>query len=154
MAAAVVADDAANVFRDGVQVADEVVDGFRGQIGVVGQRGIHVVDVGLVVLVVMQLHGLRVDERLEGGVVVRKRCKFVSHRGNLLSWDCTVSVEAHRMSCERIRVRLTTAEVGPNETIHSHSRAVPYVWMDADKSVGRVRSIRQKTETLGLVPTS
>ena len=80
----------------GVQVADEVVNGFRGQVGVVGQRGIHVVDVGLVVLVVVQLHGLRVDERLEGGVVVRKRCKFVCHRGNLLSWDCTVSVEGHR----------------------------------------------------------
>ena len=35
VAAAVVAHDAADVFGNGVQVADEVVDGFRGQVGVV-----------------------------------------------------------------------------------------------------------------------
>src|ERR1035438_409170 len=45
----------------------------------VGQGGVHVVDVGLVMLVVVQLHGLRVDERFQGGVVVRQRCKFISH---------------------------------------------------------------------------
>jgi hypothetical protein len=37
----------------------------------VGQSGIQVVDVGLVMLVVMQMHGLGVNERLESGVVVR-----------------------------------------------------------------------------------
>ena len=80
----------ANVFGDRVQVADEVIHRFGGQFRVLGQRGIDVGDVGLVMLVVVQLHGLRIDERLERRVVVRKRCKFVCHRGNLLIWDCTV----------------------------------------------------------------
>jgi hypothetical protein len=43
------------------------------EVGVVGQGGIHVVDVGLVVLVVVELHGFGVDERLERRVVVGKR---------------------------------------------------------------------------------
>jgi hypothetical protein len=67
----------------------------------------------------VQLHGLRVDERLEGGVVVRKRCKFICHRGNLLSWDCTVSVEGHRVG---LCMRIPAFEPGKtvmNETNHS-----------------------------------
>jgi len=53
-----------------------------------GQGGIQVVDVGLVVLVVVDLHRLCVDERLQSGVVVGKRCEFVCHRGNLLHDAC------------------------------------------------------------------
>jgi hypothetical protein len=33
---------------------------------------------------VVQLHRFRIDKRFERGVVVRKRCKFVSHWGILL----------------------------------------------------------------------
>jgi hypothetical protein len=36
------------------------------------------------VLVVVKVHGLGVDERLKGGVIIGKRCKFVCHKGNLL----------------------------------------------------------------------
>jgi hypothetical protein len=84
-------DRGANLFGNLGQVADEVVDGLCGQLGVVGERGIEVVDVGLVVLVVVNLHRLGVDERFEGGVVVRKRCEFVSHRGNLLRLEFVLS---------------------------------------------------------------
>ena len=73
MASAVVANDAANVFRDGVEIADEVVDGFGGERGVIGQSCIHVGDVGLVMLVVVELHGFNVDERLKGRVFVGER---------------------------------------------------------------------------------
>ena len=56
---------AADVFRDGVEIADEVVDRFGGERGVIGQGGVHVGDVGLVMLVVVEMHGFSVDERLE-----------------------------------------------------------------------------------------
>ena len=90
VAAAVVADDAADVFGDGVEVVDEVIGRFGGQIGVVGQRAVDVGDVGLVVLVVVQLHGRCVDKGLERGVVVGKGCKFVSHGDISSDENCTV----------------------------------------------------------------
>ena len=73
VASAVVADGGANIFGNGVQIADEVVNGFGGEIGVIGQGGIDVGDVGLVMLVVVEVHGFGVDERLERAVVVGKR---------------------------------------------------------------------------------
>jgi hypothetical protein len=36
----------------------------------VGQRGIHIVDVRLMMLVVMKLHRLRIDKRFESGIVI------------------------------------------------------------------------------------
>ena len=79
MAAAVVAHGAADILRNVSQAADEIVDRLGGQVRMVGQRGVDVGDVGLVVLVVMELHGLGVDKRLERGVVIRKRGQFVGH---------------------------------------------------------------------------
>ena len=93
VSSAVVADRGADIFGDFGEVANQIVDGLGGEGRIVGQGGIEVVDVGLVVLAVVDLHGLGVDERLEGGVVVGKRWKFVGHRGNLLDFDCTVRVE-------------------------------------------------------------
>ena len=81
VATGVIFDASANLFGNLCQIADEVVDGLGGQLGVVGEQCIEVVDVGLVVLVVMNLHRLGVDERFEGGVVVRQRCEFVRHKG-------------------------------------------------------------------------
>ena len=68
----------------GVQVLDEVINRFGGQIGVVGQRGVDVGDVGLVMLVVVQVHGLGIDKRFESQ---RSRTEGVQARkpwGNLL----------------------------------------------------------------------
>ena len=90
VASGIVADGAADIFRDLRKVADQVVDGFGCEVGMAGQRGIHVVDVCLVVFIVMQVHGFRIDERLKGRVIVRQWCEFVSHRGILLRSDCTV----------------------------------------------------------------
>ncbi len=73
VAASVVAHHAANVFGHRVEVADQVVNGLGGERRVAGQGSIHVVDVGLVVLVVMQVHGFGVDEGFKRVVVVGKR---------------------------------------------------------------------------------
>ena len=89
VAAAVVADRGANLRGDLGQIADQIVNGLGGQLGVAGEGGVEVVDVGLMVLVVVDVHRLGVNERLKGGVVVGKRGEFVSHRGNLLGLDCS-----------------------------------------------------------------
>ena len=73
VAAAVVAHHAANVLGDGVEVGDEFVDRFGRQRRMAGQSGVHVVDVGLVMLVVVELHRLCIDERFESSVVVGQR---------------------------------------------------------------------------------
>ena len=87
VASAVVADRSANVFRDIGQAAYQIVYRLGGQIGMAGQGGVQVGDVGLVMLVVVDLHGFRIDKRLERGVVVRKRWKFVSHLGKSPSFE-------------------------------------------------------------------
>ena len=66
VASAIVADSAADVFGDSGQIAEQVVDRLGGQRGVIGQSGIHVVDVGLVMFVVVEMHGFGVDEGFEG----------------------------------------------------------------------------------------
>jgi hypothetical protein len=68
--AALVADDAADVFGDGVELGDEVVDGEGAEIGVRGEGGVEVVDVGLVVAGVVDFHCFGVEVRLEGVVGV------------------------------------------------------------------------------------
>ena len=77
VAAAVVLDDVADVFGDGVEVLDEVFGGFLAEVGVLFDGAVEVGDVGLVVLVVVELHGRFVDVGLEGGVIVGQRGKFV-----------------------------------------------------------------------------
>ena len=52
---------------------------FVAEVGVLLDGAVEVGDVGLVVLVVVKLHGRFVDGGLEGGVVVGKRGKFVGH---------------------------------------------------------------------------
>jgi len=84
VSAAVVSNGSLDGVGDAGEVSDEVVNGLCGQFGVAGEGGIEVVDVGLVMTVVMDLHGLSVDEGLECGVVVGKGCEFVSHLGFLL----------------------------------------------------------------------
>ena len=77
--AAVVAHGRANVLRDLVQVAHELFDGEFLERGVAFDRGVELVDVGLVVLGVMDLHGARVDERLQRVVCIFDFRQCVSH---------------------------------------------------------------------------
>jgi hypothetical protein len=65
VAAAVVANGGANFLGDLGQVADQVVNGFGGQIGMIGQGGVEVVDVGLVVLAVVDLFERKAMGRAE-----------------------------------------------------------------------------------------
>src|ERR1035437_1809336 len=62
-------------------MTDQIVDGRGSQRGVTGQSGIHIGDVGLVMLIVVELHRFGVDEWFKRGVVVGQWCKFISHRG-------------------------------------------------------------------------
>ena len=71
VAAGVVAHGGADLLREDLEVREHVVDRLVRPFGP-RQRLVRVVDVGLVVLVVVEPHGLLVDVRLEGGVVVRE----------------------------------------------------------------------------------
>ena len=72
MAAAVVADGAANVFRDGVEVADQIFGTFAEQLRMLFEGGVEILDVGTVMHVVVQGHRLLVDDRFEGCVIIRQ----------------------------------------------------------------------------------
>ena len=71
VAAAVVAHDGANVFRNGVQIADQIFDRFFFQIGLAFDRLVEVVDVSLVMLGVMDFHRPRIDVRLQRIIRIR-----------------------------------------------------------------------------------
>ena len=64
MTAAVVAHRRADVFGDGVEVADEVFDIFSGQVAVPFERGVEAGHIGIVVLGVVNLHGTGIYVRL------------------------------------------------------------------------------------------
>ncbi len=65
VAAAVVADGAANVFRQSAEVADQIFSGLLLQIGMLFHRGIQFCDISRVVLVVMKMHGCFVNVGLQ-----------------------------------------------------------------------------------------
>ena len=66
MPAAVVAHGGADILRHPRQAADEFLGGAILQITLAGERGVEVVDVRLMVLAVVDLHGHRVDDRFQG----------------------------------------------------------------------------------------
>ena len=86
MAAPVLAHCAANIFRNFGEAANQVVYRLGGEVRMAGQRRVHVVDVCLVMLVVVELHRLRIDKGLERRIVVGEWWKFVRHRGILFVW--------------------------------------------------------------------
>ena len=79
MAAAVVADRRAGRLGHGVEVGDEFLHRFGRQLGAVLQRLVEVGHVRRVVLVVVDLHGLRVDVRFERFLGVGQGRQFVRH---------------------------------------------------------------------------
>ena len=72
VAAAIVPDGRADRLRDGVDPSQQLLD-VTGEVRMVFHGGIEVVDIGGVVLVVVDLHRLRVDGRFQGPVVVGQR---------------------------------------------------------------------------------
>jgi hypothetical protein len=82
VAARVVAHRRPLVLGDLVEVAEHLLDGLVRPVGAV-ERLVRVVHVGLVVFVVVDLHRLLVDVRLERVVVVRQGRNLVGH-GTLL----------------------------------------------------------------------
>src|SRR5262249_29833717 len=78
-------DERADVVRDPVEVGDHVLHGAVGPLGAL-QCLVGVVDVGLVVLVVVQAHRLTVDVRLESVVGVGQRRDLEGHGRLLPSW--------------------------------------------------------------------
>src|SRR6185503_9259268 len=65
VAAAVVAHCGADVFRNAVDTAADLLDALALKVGMLFQRGVEIGDVSLMMLPVMDLHRLRVDVRLE-----------------------------------------------------------------------------------------
>src|SRR5262245_32520304 len=80
VAAAVVAHGGANVFRDGVDVLQQVVNALGLQLGMLLERRVQVRDVRVVMLPVMDFHRLLVDVGFESIGRVRKWRERVSHR--------------------------------------------------------------------------
>ena len=72
VAAAVVADGAANVFGDGVEVADEIFGGLAGEFGMFLNGGVEILHVSGMMHVVMQRHCLLIDDGFEGVVGIRQ----------------------------------------------------------------------------------
>lgn len=66
VAAAVIADHGTNFFRHGVQICEQAFHGAVGEVGVLSQGFVQVGEIGLVMFVVMDLHRLGIDMRLQG----------------------------------------------------------------------------------------
>jgi len=79
--AAIVTHHRADVLRHGFQIGDQFTRAFRLEFRLAGQRGVDVVDVGGVVLAVVNFHGAGIDVGFERGVGVSKIGKVVGHDG-------------------------------------------------------------------------
>ncbi len=75
--AAIVANRGANVFRHAVEVAQQVFGGVFSEVGVFFNGRVEIVDVGGVMLVVMQMHRRSSMYGSRAAVVVRKGWNFV-----------------------------------------------------------------------------
>ena len=74
-----------------VDAAEQILDALRLQLGMLLERGVEVVHVGLVMLAVMDLHRLLVDVRLERVEVVGKRRKLREPSNVLLRSNAVAS---------------------------------------------------------------
>src|ERR1035438_10691478 len=76
VASAIIADGAAHGFGHVLQALDQVLGGEVLELGGLVDSGVEVGHVSLVMLVVMQMHGLGIDERFQSRVVVGQRRNF------------------------------------------------------------------------------
>ena len=78
-AAGVVADGGTDILRHILEVRHQILESFAVQPGMLVEGGIEVVDVGGVMLVMVQTHGLLVHERLERVVGIGQVGQFDRH---------------------------------------------------------------------------
>jgi len=83
VAATVIADGGADFLRNGVQVLEQVFDREFLQVGIIGQSLVELGDVGLVMLAMVDFHGLGIDVRLQRVEGVSQRRQLVGARGGL-----------------------------------------------------------------------
>src|SRR5712692_7015866 len=81
MAASIVLYSRANILRHILNVAQHIVNALAGKVGII-YRVVQVVDIGGMVLVVMQLHRLCVNVWLQRIVVIRQWWNFKSHNNS------------------------------------------------------------------------
>ena len=79
LAAAVVTNGRTDGLRHLVDLAAQLFNGLGPEVRLLFQRRVQVIDVRLMMFSVMNLHGLRVDVRLERGEIVGKLGQFVRH---------------------------------------------------------------------------
>ena len=79
VSAGIIAHSCTDRFWDLAEIGDEGVHRLCGQRGMVLQDRVGVIDVGLVVLAVVDLHRARIKVRLEGIVGIGEWCEFVGH---------------------------------------------------------------------------
>ena len=79
VASGIIADAGADRLWDLTEIRDEGVNRLGRQRRVVFQERVGVIDVGLVVLAVVDLHRTRIKVRLEGIVGIGEWCEFVGH---------------------------------------------------------------------------
>ena len=77
MPAHIIAQTGTNRFRGLAQTLEQVLRRKLGQLGLVGKELVGIVHIGLVMLVVMNLHGECVDVRLQRFIGIRKRRQSV-----------------------------------------------------------------------------
>src|SRR5207248_5151413 len=98
VAAGVVADRRPDVLRDVVDPPEQVFDRFPAQLGVLLDRGVGVRHIGGVVLVVVDLHRLRVDVWLERIERIRKLGNFECHDTTPLALELALDY-GNQFSC-------------------------------------------------------
>ena len=82
VAPAIISHSSADVLGDAAKVAEQVLSCVLREVRMLLNRSVEVVDVGLVMLVVVQPHSFGVDVGFECSVVVRKRRQFVGQGGS------------------------------------------------------------------------
>src|SRR5688572_29975722 len=115
--AAVVANRRANGFGNAVYAPAQIIDALALQLGRLLEGGIEVGDVRLMMLPVMDLHRLRVDMRLERGVVVWELRQFVSHSSSyrrMESYSNRLADRQHALERDAIPVLLL---FGDNDSV-------------------------------------
>ena len=80
MAAAVVANGIADRLGHNREVGDQLVDRLGCQIGMILERDVQIIDIGSMVLVVVDLHRARINMGLKRVEGIGKRRQSVGHR--------------------------------------------------------------------------
>ncbi len=102
VSAAVIADNRTHVLGHAGQVGNQLFGSLLAQLGVLLHRAVQVRHVGLVMLVVVQLHRCFVDGGFESGVVVGKGREFKSHGS--CSFSCEGFAEHQLRAVNEMRV--------------------------------------------------